>query len=701
MPKSTSLTIETQTQNREVISLCHVNEKMIAIDTSLIANKMLDLNKELFDKISDTTNLIGGTVYRQEIVEINGNLNKAFVPINNSYEQRETEIAKLFFTDNVLLKHHRAINKYGRQFDFDPSLVSSANTGGYFDAKNLSPSDIESSTIISTVEEVAFLQRDGVKTFLIIDNLENKRSLRHVAYRIELIVSTSFEDFVKYVVEESEKSIMFLTDYLNSLEGDNYDQIKTKFNENFTNRIMNQLGVSGDLGSVNLSSPGIKSSAFGQAAIAYYNLSTLLTPLVEKKIYSQILETILPTNKTSPTNINLLIRNFSSLLDSVVFEYLGNSYSSGEQKSSTPNGKINTEVINVTSKQSFEIDPEILGYTVFSDLSGAKSVTKNTYKNRINAERLKYYPTMNISDSSNFLTPNERARLANQENRFSYLTPISLLMGTEVIKTERGMNNINIDQIRQFRLAKSIREYLKKTESFPESVASMGLTLDSLSSLNVTIAQPVMSIRERPPSENVDPLVDTKNFFGKSSVFSTNNPLELIKSFNRTLNDEERRILSILSDIIPRTFLRNPNSIDSIKQIQFSNPSSIVRELARSDNLDIDSIPPHVKYMMTSAFVKNPEIDPLQNSESRQLIEETQKNLFLIHALVKFERGENGFVDVHSPVYEPVRDEILNDNRPYILKAVDYEVASLGILKDNFLATIYSNFLYLRQTSNT
>ncbi len=45
MSKAISLTIETQTENREVICLCHVNEKMLSLETSFIANKMFNLIK--------------------------------------------------------------------------------------------------------------------------------------------------------------------------------------------------------------------------------------------------------------------------------------------------------------------------------------------------------------------------------------------------------------------------------------------------------------------------------------------------------------------------------------------------------------------------------------------------------------------------------------------------------------------------------
>ena len=97
MSKAISLTIETQTEERQVLSLCHVSEKMLALESSFVANKMLKLNRTLFDKINQTTKLIGGSLYRQEVIEVNHGTNRSYVTIGNSYEKKEEEIARLFF----------------------------------------------------------------------------------------------------------------------------------------------------------------------------------------------------------------------------------------------------------------------------------------------------------------------------------------------------------------------------------------------------------------------------------------------------------------------------------------------------------------------------------------------------------------------------------------------------------------------------
>jgi len=699
MSKAISLTIETQTEERQILSLCHVSEKMIALDSSLVANKMLKLNRPLFDKINKTTKMIGGTLYRQEVIEVNHGTNKTYVAIRNSYEKKEEEIARLFFENNVLKKQQRAVSKYGKKFDFDPNLVSDENTGGYFDTKKLSPDDIIASTIVSTIEEIALFQDMGVKSFLITDNLDKKKSLLEVGYRIELIVSTDFDQYIKYVLEQVKKSLSFLTGYLNSLNyAGNYDNDKLTFNLDYTHRIMTSLGLSMDLTVADLGASRAKNSEFGQAAVAYYNLASLLSPDTKKSVYLTIMKTILPTNKTTPDMIGAFIRNFASLLESVKFEYTGTRTTIGVQKkySRVSKGQVGTNILEATSKEALSIEQEKLGYSIFSDSAKLNVFSSADYKKRFALERKKYYPNIDLGVTSVFLTPKERKRFSDSSNAAAYLTPTSLIMGDKRIKTNRGMNNVNVDEIRQFRLAKSIRQSQKGTSNFPQSVQKNSISMDSLSALNVTIGSPKVTILDRSTSEDIDPLVDSKSSVGDSSGFTTNNPLDLLKNFERIQSFRDKRILSIASDIIPRRFLRNKRAIRSIKEIQFSNPNSIVRKLAVEESLSIESIPPHVKFMMSKAFNPNPLSDPLQNSESRQIISETIMNLFVIKAFVGFEKNSAGLMNVHSPIYKKMNSSVLSRGKPMLGKAMDYEIPELGIVKDNFLATIYNNLIYIR-----
>jgi len=698
MSKAISLTIETQTEEREVLSVCHINERMIALETSFVAGKMLKLNRSLFDKINETTKMIGGTLYRQEITEVNGGRNNLYVPVGNSYESREVDIARLFFEGNILKKQQRAISKYGKKFDFDPALVSSDNTGGYFDIKKLSPDDIAASSIVSTVEEIYLFQDEGIKSILITDNLEKTKSLIEVGYRIELAISTDFDEYIKFVLDLARKSIKFLTIYLNSLSySNNYNAEAMEFDPNYTSNMMRSLGLSTDLASANLSNSVTKSSEFGQAAISYYNLASLLSPDINKNVYSSVLRAILPTNKTTPDAISSFVNNFTSLLNRAMFEYTNKPITGGPSKkySRVSKGQVNTDTLQAVSKESLSIEQERLGYAVFSDSTGLNLFSSEDYKKRWALERAKYYPRVGVEDVSHFMTPSEKGRFANLGNAASYLTPTSMIMGDTTIRTNRGVNNVNVDEVRQFRLAKSIRYSQQRSNRFPQSVQKNSISLDSLGALNVTIAAPKDALLNRSTSQEIDPLIDSKHYIGDSS-FTTNHTLDLIKSFRRILSSKDKRILSITSDIVPNTLLRNNLAINSIKDIQISNPESLLRKQVVEESLDIEDLPPHVKFMMSADFNPNPNSDPLKNSESRQLILETQANIYVIMGLTGFGLYPNGFFNVHDPIYKKMHKLNLPTGASVLAKAYNYEVPELGILKDNFLAPIYNNLCYIR-----
>ena len=699
MSKAISLTIETQTEDRQVLCLCHVNEKMLSLETSFIANKMFRFNRPLFDKINSTTKLIGGTLYRQSVVQVKGSKNGVYVPIKNRHESKEKEISRLFFEDNILKKQVRAISKQGKKFDFDPTKVSAENDGGFFSANKLSPQDIKSSTLISSVEEIVLFQDQGVKSFFIMDDLQKEKSLLEVGYRVQLIVDTDFKSYLNYVINHAEQSLKFLTSYSNSLSYSSaYDGEKLSFKTDFSQRILSSIGIQMSDTSLNLNTERIRSSDFGKSAIAYYNLSSLLTKSVSKSVYGKILTILLPTEKTTPSSINMFIRNFTSILETVKFEYLkGEKQDKKERKySRVSEGTIRTNVIHATTKERLEIDQERLGYSVFSNKSGLNQFSSEDYKRRWAKEQAKYYPNIQVEDTSGFMTSAERGRFSNIGNAAAFLTPTSLVMGDKRIKTNRGMRNINVDEIRQFRLAKSIRAQQQKATKFPQSTAKNTLSLDSLSSLNVTISKPYTPILQRSTDEEIDPLIDARHYVGEDVGFVTNNPIALLKRFKRIQTEEERRALSIASDIIPRRMLRSKRAINSIQEIQFSNPKSLVRKLVTEGDLRIESIPPHIKQMMSKSFKPNPDSDPLKNRESSQIIQETQQNIFQIRALTGFKLGPLGFLDVHMPIYTQMDSSAMSAGRPMIAKAFDYEVPELGIVKDNFLATIYSNLIYIR-----
>ena len=699
MIKSLALNIETQTQDSEILSLCFINENTIALETSEIARKMFKMNRPLFDKINGSTKMLGGTLYRQEIIKSKSNTNKLLVPVDNKFESNEKEISQLFFENNILRRQQRAITKNGRKIDFDPRLVKDGSNGGFFDPENITEDDLLDMKMVCSIEEVSLFEDIGVKTILITDNLEERKSLLRVSYRIVLNIDTDFKEYLDLVLDRLEKSIKFLTQYISNIDNSShYDAENLKFKETFASQILGSLGLEETFTVANLNSQRIKDSEYGRAAINYYNGLLLLTPNVEKTIYANVIKDILPTSKTTPANISQVIKSMSNLLSRIKYEYLSETRKSSTIKDYSKINKnlVRNNLLEATSAESFEIEKEKLGYSLFSNnQKGLNLFSSADYKTRYVLEQAKYYPKLDIEDAG-FMTPNEKSSFSRLDNQPGYLTPTGLVLKDKVISTERGMMNINPNEIREFRLAKSARAQTSRTESFPLGTSSAKVSGDIMSKFNIQIGKPQKPLLGRATEQEIDPLVDAKKYIGDLSTFATNNPVALLKTFKRILSKEDSRILAIVSDIVPRRFLRKKKAVNSIKDLKMTNPNSLVRKTVTKKTLDLASIPPQIKFMCTEAFTPNPDSDPLKNSESREIIEETQKNVFEIRALVGFGRDKEGFVDIHQPEYKIMDMSVLGSGKPIIAKAYDYEVPELGIVKDKFAATIYSNLIYIR-----
>ena len=107
--------------------------------------------------------------------------------------------------------------------------------------------------------------------------------------------------------------------------------------------------------------------------------------------------------------------------------------------------------------------------------------------------------------------------------------------------------------------------------------------------------------------------------------------------------------------------------------------------------------------MMMGSFLEiNKLADPIKNPEAKQVLVETQQNVFMVTALIGFGRDQRGFVNVNMPIYRELdlavirqkRDE--NNPRPILVKVQDYEVPELGIVKDKLSTTIYNNLAIIR-----
>ena len=699
MTRALKFTIETQTEENEIISLCHLNEKVVALETSEIAAKMFRLNRTLFDKINETTKLLGGRIYRQEITKAKPRFNRVMTEVFDDYEFKEYEIGKLFFDNNNLLKQARIrTNKY-KEVDYDPDTLKDASGKNLLDYENLTEHDIANGTKICEIEEIYLFQDSGVKTYLLKDYLKYNESLFQVAYRIEIEADTQFKEYINFTTKQLDQAIKFLITYSNSIDSaTNYDPIKLEFKKGFSESILSQLGIQTNIVSVNLGDNRIKNSEFGKAAIAYYNASLLLSPNVNKDIYSKLLKGLLPTSLTSPQNILNIVQSFGDLFNLIKTEYkLEKNFDKTQNISSKISSTKNIIKKFISSgTEKYDIERDVIGYNLFSEnQKGMNKLTSQTYRNRFVAEQAKYYPRMDIADETNFMTQEEKSRFSRMDNMASFITPANLVLGGKTITTSRGINNINPDDIKEFRIAKSARAVQKTATNFPNSLTKSRISTNVMADFNITISSPKKTLLERKVDEEIDPLIEAKYYLGDDSYFVTSDPQFIFKNFKRLMAKQDGRILSIVSDVIPRRFLRPANSIGSIKDLQLSNKKSKIRSIVAEKRIDISEIPPQIKSMMTKSFQVNPNIDPLKNRESREILEETQKNVFLVRALTGFEKDVDGFADLNRPIEVDMKDASIGV-QPLIAKAYNYEVPDLGIVKDKFMPTIYNNLLYVR-----
>tara|TARA_R100000030_G_scaffold100548_1_gene93851 strand:+ start:3475 stop:5577 length:2103 start_codon:yes stop_codon:yes gene_type:complete len=699
MKKALKFTIETQTEENEIISICHLNERTIALELSDVARKMFRLNRSLFNKINSTTKLLGGKIYRHQIKQSIEDKNRCGVKILNKYTYDEVEILKLDFSDNTLQNKQTILTKNGKMISFDPNnLIDKGQTVGPLDPQNLTFDDVKNSTIVSKAEEIYLFQDSGIKSFMITDTLNDVDGLTNVAYRIQIEAEESFRDYVKFVSKELKESINFLLFYSNSIDSSlSYDSPNSSFKKDFVNSIFNQIGIKSGEEVVDLGRDQIKNSSFGKAALNYYNGSLLLND-VDKSSYKKILESLLPSSKTSPSKIKSTLFDMQNLLDNINKEY--GLYSplskKGNLKSKVSNSKNSIKKFVSVSTEKISIDKEILGYNVFSEnQTGLNKFTLSSYRQRIGEEKTKYYPSSNMSVGGNFMTAKEKSQFSDMSNAVSFVTPANLLVGKNKITCARGMNNIDINEIRQFRIAKSAKAAQSAYTKMPSGIGNQGLSKNLMSDFNITIGKSKRPLLERNADMDIDPLVDAKYYVGESSYFTTNNPEFIFKNFKTLMEREDSRILSIVSDAIPARFLRQNGSIDNLKDININDKKSKIRPLVSEKLINISDIPPQVKFMMTDDFQTNKEIDPLKNRESRAIIDETQKNIFLIKALIGFEKDEDGFFDLNRPIIVEMNSASAMQS-PMLAKAYNYEIPELGILKDKFMPTIYNNLLYIR-----
>jgi hypothetical protein len=698
MTNSIRFKIETQSKNQEVTSICYINEKRIALDTSDVARVMFEKNNQLFNKINLTTKILGGTIYRQESIRLEESLNKLMTPVDNLNEFVEKEVISIIMDGKKVEPLQRVTTKLGRVVEYNyKNLKSNFSTSR--DLNNPTEDDIRDSKKVAKISEISVFSDYGIKTLVLNDYLKDQESLVDFGYRIALKVSTSFEDYILKILRELKKATSFISKLYRNYEL-NYDFDMRTYKKQYTKSVMNQLGITNQ-SNINLNSKRIKNSEFGHAARVYYNALMVMRDNVEKKVYSDILKSILPINPNELTTLLMVEKNFSKLYYSIEKEYGINKKNSLEKTRRTTSSVKEYYVEKITDERK-KLEKFVIGYSLFEK----KGLTINKAKpslfiQRQRIEQSKYYPNMKSSDATGLLSSRERVEFMNMSTAPSFVTPSKILFGNREISTSRGMTNINVQDIRDFRLAKSIVSANRSISRSTPRITSLGLSKNRLAEFNLTIDVPKKTILTRATSEVIDPLVDAKRYLGEGSSFLINNPKTLHNLFNKIQRKEEGKILSIVSDILPAKYLDQEKSLKSIKDIQLSNPDSKIRKMVIEGQANLSKIPPQIKYMMTKDFVNNEDIDPIKNKDASGILKETQTNIFELKCTLGFEKGSDGIPDLYKPIETSLDSMVLSSGVPMMVKAQPYEIPELGIVKDKFEPTIYDNLTYVSSDTAT
>ena len=107
--------------------------------------------------------------------------------------------------------------------------------------------------------------------------------------------------------------------------------------------------------------------------------------------------------------------------------------------------------------------------------------------------------------------------------------------------------------------------------------------------------------------------------------------------------------------------------------------------------MDID-IPAQVGTLMRSGGSS----DLLKNRNTSPIIWEAQMNVFIIKALVGFEKDSAGFYDLNRPIVKSLDQSTFLTPGNKIAKAYTYEIPEIGWFSDIVPVTIYNNLIFIK-----
>lgn len=699
MNKSISINVETQTEDNDVLSLIFVNNNTIATEVSDIAGKILKNNPQLFERINAATKIKYLSIERIECHDRTTHNNSVYSKFRNSTRKIDKDLIFMSTNEQDSKKITRIKTKYGKVVDIDKDLLQYTENSPILDINNITLDDLFNSDEICDVERLPIFDNIGVSTFILTDRLNLDESLYEVGYRVRAGIEQEFNSYVEMIMRNMNESIYFLQNYHNSLQTPiGYDTRKNEFTEKFSDKIFSQLGIDyKNTDRINIGSERFLNSEFGQAGVNYYNALDLLEFGVDKKIYNSIMRSLLPTKKTNPDVILSTLNMFKDLYNRCKMEFFQSSSVAKKTNDSKLFNKLtsNNEVMSET-KETFRIDRSELGYFIFSnEQKGLNKFSSNAYRTRYIFEQMKYYPEMSLGSEADFMTSEEKSDFASSRRNPSFVTPIGFNVGGDRLTLERGLANVDLAKLREFRVLKSSK-YLRDSMSTNNGRERSGPWKNTLSGFNLSVGKKKDSILKRSTEQNIDPLIDSKFYLGDNSYFVTSDPQQPSINGLQIEKSNDLKVMQIVSDIVPRAFVEKENTSHSLKNLKLSNPNSAIRASIVAKNIDLNTIPPQVKATMVPSFQPEPNVDPLANYETGQILQETQLNIYVVKALVGFNKTSDGLLNVSSPIYMEVDEDILSSGQEMLAKSFDYEVPELGIMKDKSNSTIYNNLIYIR-----
>ena len=213
MNNSIKFTIETESDNGDVLGLIFLNEKEISVEISDIARKLKNVNPSLFNKINNMTEIKRARIIKKQIFSLSkyehGAMRIAKPFVKNF---KEIEVSKVLFEGNSLKRQARVRTQSQKEIDFfyDSLKVSSGLSNINHD--KLSTDDINNGKIISELSQLPVDLGSGIKSFLFKD-ADVGESLRAVSYNLELTAHTFFMDYINLLLSNVDASLLFLEKY--------------------------------------------------------------------------------------------------------------------------------------------------------------------------------------------------------------------------------------------------------------------------------------------------------------------------------------------------------------------------------------------------------------------------------------------------------------------------------------------------------